>query len=154
MYPISFKLGSFGPNVALNRRILMALLDALTSINVDILKTRPSLPGLYQSGVRYRREAVGQEDWCDYIELLRLGHGDCEDLCCARAAELRVRHNVAARPTVKGPKRLPNGIMLYHIQVQLPDGTIEDPSRKLGMGSRPVPYEHTYTIAQLRGEGV
>lgn len=154
MYPISFKLGSFGPNTRLNRRILTHLLEALTAIDVDILKVSPDLPNLYESGVRYRREPVGQEDWDDTVELYRIGYGDCEDLSATRAAELRVRHGIAARPIVKGPKRLPNGLMLYHIQVQLPDGSIEDPSVKLGMGSRPVSPAYTYTIAQMRGIGV
>jgi hypothetical protein len=154
MYPISFKLGSFGPDVELNKRILGHLLEALTAIDVDILKKNPALPGLYESGVRYRREPVGQEDWDDIVELYRIGYGDCEDLSAARAAELRVRHGIAARPYVKGPKRLDNGLMLYHVQVQLPDGRILDPSVKLGMGSRPVSPAYTYTIAQTRGIGV
>ena len=154
MYPISFKLGSFGPDPVLNKLILGYLLEALTLVDVAILKRNPDLPNLYDSGVRYRREPVGQEDWDDTVELYRIGYGDCEDLCAARSAELRVRHGIAAKPIVKGPKRLDNGLMLYHIQVQLPDGRILDPSVKLGMGSRTVSPAHTYTIAQMRGIGV
>ena len=57
---------------------------------------------------------------------------NCEDLACWRAAELRVRENVKAKPTFIWKIR-PNGGYLYHIQVKYPDGRIEDPSRRLGM---------------------
>ncbi len=57
---------------------------------------------------------------------------NCEDLACWRAAELRVRHGIKAQPTFTWKQR-PNGGYLYHIQVQLPDGRKEDPSRVLGM---------------------
>jgi hypothetical protein len=57
---------------------------------------------------------------------------NCEDLACWRAAELNVRHGVAAAPTFVWRKR-PNGAYLYHIQTIHPDGRVEDPSRALGM---------------------
>jgi len=151
MIPISFKLGSFGraSSPAGNKQILSILLEALTEINEGVYRNNRTLPGLYQSGVVYRREPIGQEDWQDIIDLYQKGYGDCEDLCCARAAELRVRAGTQARPLVKGPKKMPNGVLLYHIVVQYPDGTIEDPSERLGMGTRPEPFEHAYTIAEV-----
>lgn len=57
---------------------------------------------------------------------------NCEDLACWRAAELRVRYGIAAIPIFTCKPRA-NGGYLYHITVQLPDGRIEDPSRRLGM---------------------
>ena len=57
---------------------------------------------------------------------------NCEDLACWRAAELRVRYNIAARPSFLW-RRKPTGSYLYHIQVKHPDGRTEDPSRRLGM---------------------
>lgn len=57
---------------------------------------------------------------------------NCEDLACWRAAELRVRFGVQATPTFTYKVRA-NGSYLYHITVRLPDGRIEDPSRRLGM---------------------
>ena len=153
MYLIHFKLASFGKSIGLNRKILEILLRALTEIDCLILKADRSIPPLYRSGVVYKREAIGQEDWCDLSEVLNLGFGDCEDLACWRAAELIVRHGIAARPIVRGPKRLRNGVMMYHIQVQLPDGSIEDPSKKLGMGretnGEPMPGL-VYTISRRR----
>src|SRR5262245_59360421 len=113
MYAIGFKLASFGRSIPLNRRILQLLLEALTEVNCAILATHPDLPTLYESGILYRRESIGQEDWCDVVELLRLGFGDCEDLSCYRAAELRVRYGDRhARPFVKGPRKLPGGVMM------------------------------------------
>lgn len=57
---------------------------------------------------------------------------NCEDLACWRVAELRVRFGIGARPTYTSQVR-PDGSYLYHILVELPDGSIEDPSRNLGM---------------------
>jgi hypothetical protein len=148
VYVIGFKLASFGKSIPFNRRALALLLEALTEINVSIFRTYgDTVPGLYESGIKYRRESIGQEDWCDVVELLRLGFGDCEDLSCYRAAELRVRHGDAnARPFVKGPRKLPGGVMMYHIQVQHGDGRIEDPSLVLGMGSARDRTPATYRI--------
>lgn len=76
MYIIGFKLRAFGPSIPLNRRILSLLLEALTETNVAILRTQGSrIPPIYESNVRYRRESIGQEDWCDILEILRLGFG-------------------------------------------------------------------------------
>jgi hypothetical protein len=148
MYLIGFKLASFGKSIPFNRRVLNLLLEALTEINVAILRTYGErVPLLYESGVVYRRESIGQEDWCDVIELLRLKYGDCEDLSCWRAAELRVRYGDSqARAFVKGPRRLPGGVLMYHIQVQRGDGRIEDPSLVLGMGQNRDRTAATYRI--------
>jgi len=56
---------------------------------------------------------------------------NCEDLACWRVAELRLV-GVDARPAFTCDV-LPDGSYLYHIQVELPNGTLEDPSRMLGM---------------------
>ena len=83
-------------------------------------------------GIYYEEEPPGQEDWQDLLTCMKLKASDCEDLACFRAAELRVRHGIMARPTFVHRVR-PNGGNLYHVQVQYPDGRIEDPSRVLGM---------------------
>lgn len=88
------------------------------------------LPPLYLSGVRYRREREGKEDWLGPVDAMRLGYADCEDLVAWLVAELRER-GVAAEPHIYSPR--PG---LIHCVVRLPDGTIEDPSRKLGMGGK------------------
>lgn len=153
MYLIGFKLGSFGESISHNREVLTALLEVLVGINVAIMRAQmgkpDEIPLLYESGMRYRRESIGQEDWCDVTELIRLGFGDCEDLACWRAAELRVRFgDPSARAFVKGPRKLPGGVMMYHIQVQNGRGGIEDPSLVLGMGRNRDRGTATYRIRQ------
>lgn len=139
----------------LSGRVLQIMLDALYLIDIEWLKRNPELPAIYTlasdsrlgfvprkdkklgpngTWMLYQQEPTGQEDWKDIPTCLRDGFADCEDLACWRAAELTVRHGIPARPVAKGKVR-PNGSMLYHITVLYPDGTSEDPSRKLGMGA-------------------
>lgn len=84
--------GSPGPWVALG------MVRALQAQDVELCR-RASLPLLYDSGVRYRRDRVrapnglrvAAEVWRDAGAVLARGYGDCEDLATWRAAELRVR---------------------------------------------------------------
>jgi hypothetical protein len=110
---------------ALASRMLDVQLDALTQIDVLYLKAHPEVPSIYRSGVRYMAEPPGQEDWQDIPTSLKMGIVDSEDAACWRAAELRVRHNIQAKPFF-GEDRC-------HARVMLPDGSIEDPSALLGM---------------------
>ena len=109
--------------------VLAALLEGVTRASA-ILIQRLGLPPLYASGVVYRREPRGRERWQLAPQTDALGYGDCEDLATWRAAELRLV-GVGARPVVyrAGPRQL-------HVVVAYPDGTIEDPSRVLGMGAK------------------
>lgn len=140
---------------ALSTKVLQILLDALYLIDCEWLKRHPELPGIYELAsssklgfvprpgktlgprgewMRYAQEPLGQEDWKDIPSCLRDGYADCEDLACWRAAELTVRHGTPARPFATS-KVKPDGALLYHIKVRYPDGSEEDPSRKLGMGA-------------------
>lgn len=116
-----------------NRKLLY-FLEALTRCNVLWLESHPKTSMLYSSGVRYRPEST-TEAWLDIPHVLELKFGDCEDLAAWRCAELRVR-GVNARPNLKWYNRPDQGITLYHVQVRFPDGSIEDPSAKLGMKGR------------------
>lgn len=120
------------------QRELRAALALLTAIDILQMRwARPPLPWLYKSGVRYRRESEktcwlpqegGCEDWLSAVQVLRQRVGDCEDLACYRAAELRFRaHEAAAAEPIKTP-------LGWHIIVRRASGRIEDPSRILGMG--------------------
>lgn len=133
-YRITFVLDAFnGPHEQeMSHRYLTHLLEALVLVDAAYLIAHPETPPLYESGVRYEEEPPGQEDWQDIPTCLRMRVGDCEDLACWRAAELVVRQRVLARPTFTF-KRRANGGYVYHIQVKLPNGQIEDPSRILGM---------------------
>lgn len=65
---------------------LVELLNWLARHNARLLRERPDLPLLYESGVRYQREFP--EVWCDYLAMLDQGHEDCDGLASARAGEL------------------------------------------------------------------
>jgi hypothetical protein len=119
---------------ALSHRVLAHMLVGLTAIDEMLLLRHPEWPDLYESGVHYQEEPVGQEDWQDAPTCIRLGNGDCEDLACWRAAELRIRYGMkGARPSFLWRRKPETGSYLYHIQVVHPDGRTEDPSRRLGM---------------------
>ena len=116
-----------------NEAVMLDLLTCLINIDIRFLKKFPATPSLYSSGVIYIEELPGQEDWRDVESVLKHGGGDCEDLACWRIAELRML-GVDARPRIEW-KLKPDGNQLYHIQVRLPTGEVEDPSTKLGMKS-------------------
>lgn len=130
---------------------LVIALEALTSINEFHLRrglaSGKPYPRLYDSGVYYREEPPGKEDWPDIPNVLSQGWADCEDLAAYLTAERRVYDGIPAEPVIrwkhldadtlkrKGVKgTIPsNGVWLVHCLTRLPDGTIEDPSKVLGM---------------------
>lgn len=116
----------------LDEASLTAALVGLTAYNAEWLRAHPSAPSLYASGVRYKREDKGREDWQTLPELLARGHGDCEDLAAALAAELQVSGEDPDAAAVATHVR--EG--LWHIRVLRGDGTTEDPSAVLGMGTK------------------
>lgn len=112
---------------------VLLCLETLTKVNEWHLRRDRYAP-LYRSGVVYREEPPGEEEWLDIPHLYRQGWGDCEDVACARAAELR-HAGIPAVPcisykdfNVKG-KRL----TMVHVLVLWPDDSVEDPSKVLGM---------------------
>ena len=62
--------------LAFDEGAAVRLLNWLAQENAGILRSRPDLPLLYDSGVRYRREA--DETWCDVINMLAAGQEDCD----------------------------------------------------------------------------
>lgn len=103
-----------------------AAIEGLARLDEEILSVA-DFPPLYKSGVRYRKERP--DTWRHADDVLAAGWGDCEDLSAWRVAELRVSgvdpdaHVYVYR---SGPRR-------YHAVVARGDGTIEDPSLRLGM---------------------
>lgn len=117
--------------------VLRNCLHCLYLNDVDLWQRHPEWPGLMESGVRYKREPRGVEEWQDVAETLRRGHGDCEDLACMYAAEITVRHGVEAHPdfTLRNIAQRNGDITkMFHIFVRLPGGGRIDPSLMLGMG--------------------
>lgn len=113
--------------------ILEALLEALTGINATILSRASEVlsgdvPLLYDAGIRYQREPPNREEWQTVLGNFRRGIGDCEDLATHRAAELRAYEGEPARAVVRR-----TGRRTLHAVVERADGTIEDPSKMLGM---------------------
>lgn len=104
-----------------------AALEGLTRLDAELMQ-RGNYPPLYQSGVRYKNEP--RDVWRHVDDVTKEGWGDCEDLSAYRAAELRVSGedpDASVCTYQSGPSR-------YHAVVRRGDGTLEDPSRALGMG--------------------
>jgi hypothetical protein len=112
-----------------SRAALLRAFEALAGINTTYLLTYKA-PPLYQSGVVYVPEPPGREHWQDVPTTLERGKGDCEDLASWRIAELRVKGERAI-PWVTW-RRVGDGLR-FHALVKRADGTIEDPSARLGM---------------------
>jgi hypothetical protein len=118
------------------------------------------LPPLYASGVRYKEDPPGDENWKDIPAVLADGHGDCDRLVAWRVAELRTNGYPETVPLIKWrtvpketmvqlghpPHMVPDeGIQMVHVCVGLPgwekyahlyeqNPLVEDPSKLLGMG--------------------
>ena len=133
-----------------SERALSSLCWALVYADEAWLFDRPGELPLYESGVRWQKEEPtgrsacpggnGQEQFLGVRQVRQQGWADCEDLACWRIAELRLGlHGPLHAPAVLAKpvfysRPMANGARMYHIVVQLPDGRLEDPSRRLGMG--------------------
>jgi hypothetical protein len=124
---------------------LLIGLESLTRINQWHFR-RGVVPPLLSSGIVYKEESLGKEDWDDAPTVAGRGWGDCEDLAAYFAAELRETRGIPAECVIKfrfitpqeikasGYPNIPKtGIYLIHVMVRLPNGQIIDPSKLLGM---------------------
>lgn len=106
------------------------VLQGLAKANAAAWRLYPHMPRLYQSGTRYQRELSGtREHWKSYPVILKTKRADCDDLSAARVGELiAFGEDPGAKVHIyrTSPKTL-------HAVVLRSDGTIEDPSRILGM---------------------
>lgn len=82
--------------LAFREAAAVRLLDWLAQENALILRERPDLPNLYDSGVRYEREKT--EAWLDVIRMYNQGFEDCDGLSAGRAGELMARGFEALQP--------------------------------------------------------
>lgn len=107
------------------------------------------VPPVYASGVRYKNDPPGQENWRDCYAVLANGTGDCDNLVAWRVAELRaaglraeakikwqqIPKDLAVRMGLGSARDIPEGgISMVHCVVQHGNGAIEDISKNLGMG--------------------
>ena len=75
----------------------------------------------------------GGETFRDIPRILENGGGDCDNVACWRAAELRFRLGADVSPYITWRKR-PDGGVTYHVICRWNgDGSSEDPSLLLGM---------------------
>lgn len=93
-------------------------------------------PMLYESGVRYEEEPLGQpyEDFSAVPIVLARGWGDCDDLVSWRIAELR-NQGENAKVRLKWQYDPGKRARMYHVLVRRANGQVEDPSLRLGMGT-------------------
>jgi hypothetical protein len=123
------KVGASNPSNTDAFDPLRMALRLLTDMNVWILNHK-RYPSIYNGRIRYKPEQLGKEEWLTIDKIHERGYGDCEDLACARAAEYQIR-GIPAEPDCIA--HFVQGILVIHIQVHMPDGSIEDPSARLGM---------------------
>ncbi len=145
---------------------LLWMLEGMITVNMHIINwafrrfargISPPVPPVYASGVRYKADPAGKEDWKDCLQCMIDGWADCDRLVAWRAAELRVA-GIPAEPAVKWrhiPKAIAvtimnpdgkpaypasmvpdEGLWLVHCSVKHPNGQIEDISKNLGMGGQ------------------
>lgn len=114
------------------------------------LLLRHRVPPLYSSGVAYRPEpwAARAQSFSKLSECLMRGWAECKALAAWRCAEARnadpdradeyrlhlSRRDYAAGQRPPGYRELQpraGRTRLWHVQLQLPDGSLEDPSTKV-----------------------
>lgn len=140
---------------------LVWMLEGMITVNMHIIRWAfrrgTPIPPVYASGVVYREDPAGQENWKDCLAIMQDRFGDCDRLVAWRTAELRVA-GIAAEPAIKwqhipyevaislkkpdGTPMFPaamvprEGLWLVHCGVKWPGGQIEDISKNLGMGGQ------------------
>lgn len=132
MKPFLLKLRTFKNDSerAESHKILKMLLGCLVKINLLHLSFR-KYPLLYKSGVRYiRKNHIDFQEFEDLPTALELGGSDCGPLTAWRVAELR-NNGILAKPNLL--LQTDGNFYQYHVRVKYQDGTIEDPSKRLGM---------------------
>jgi hypothetical protein len=85
------------------------------------------VPPLYASHIVY----VRARPWMTIESMLKKGYGDCKSLAAMLIAE-RAEQGIECRPVFRDIRRHDGGLD-FHILVQCPDGTYEDPSKVCGM---------------------
>jgi hypothetical protein len=118
-----------------SERVLDILLEALVKIDELYLRLTPNTPSIYKSGVRYYHYA-DREEWLAIPECLHERIADCKSLSAWLVAEYRVSGIDPGAKCVKKYNTIETDfgpLLLYHIQVQRSDGSLEDPSVQLGM---------------------
>jgi hypothetical protein len=125
------------PEAHVNADVLNAALEATTRLNESMLANNeiPPFETQLKRGLKWRPEPPGDEHFDHGLMTHQRGWGDCDDLAPLHAASLRNSGedpNAEAIVTKTGPK-------MWHAIVRRGDGTIDDPSKRAGMGQ---PHEY------------
>ncbi len=125
------------PEAHVSEGVLNAALESVTRLNESMLKqdTIPTFERGLKQGVKWQPEPPGDEHFDHAGVVYKRRWGDCDDLAPWHAASLRHSGedpNANAIVTRTGPK-------MWHAVVKRGDGTIDDPSRRAGMGQ---PHEY------------
>jgi len=122
---------------------LDAALEGLVRVNVAMLlaaiRSGRPVPPLYDLPIRYKHEPPPREWWQTVADNVVEKFGDCEDFAGHLAAQKRVAGILAGIPFHARAVCIRTGPKSYHAVVRMPDGSIQDPSRVLGMKSRARP---------------
>jgi hypothetical protein len=118
------------------QRQAAAVAELVASQNQYLIRRlgRSRIPPLYKSGVLYRTDPSEWDPQFQYYPdaeaILRRGWTDCKGAVAYRLADLRVEYPTLNFGVHTYPRRRGKDVCI-HLQVQLPDGQIEDPSRLL-----------------------
>lgn len=115
--------------------VIREAIEAVVLANQLYLRLH-QVPSIYESGIRYEEEPAGQpyEDFAAVPVILARGWGDCDDLVSWRIAELR-NSGENAKVRLKWAYDPIRGARMYHVLVRRANGQVEDPSKRLGMGT-------------------
>ncbi|SRR5712691_3985213 len=121
------------PEAHVDAPVLDAALEATTRLNESMLKRQevPTFERGLHYGIKWKPEPPGAEHFDHAATVLQRKWGDCDDLAPWHAASLRhTGEDPHAAAIVKrsGPNR-------WHAVVRRSDGSIDDPSKRAGMGS-------------------
>lgn len=125
------------PEAHVSEGVLNAALESVTRLNESMLQNDsiPTFERALKQGVKWQPEPPGDEHFDHGAEVYKRRWGDCDDLAPYHAASLRHSgEDEGATAIVKrtGPK-------MWHAVVKRSDGTIDDPSKRAGMGQ---PHEY------------
>ena len=132
------------PDHHVNAPTLDAALEATTRLNESMLAAGeiPSFEKALMHGVRWRPEPPGGEYFDHGGLVMQRGWGDCDDLAPLHAASLR---HSGKDPQAKAIVQR-KGPSLWHAVVRRGDGTIDDPSKRAGMGPGVAPGNRGATV--------
>jgi len=132
------------PEAHVDAPVLDAALESVTRLNESMLDKNeiPSFERGLKHGVKWQPEPPGGEHFDHGRQVLERGWGDCDDLAPWHAASLRHSgEDPGARAVVRK-----SGKKMWHAVVQRTDGSIDDPSRRAGMGQ---PHEYAGATVPL-----